>query len=50
MYGIVAHMDWLVGRCSVTLRTAATNAFLRMQDAARKDGTWLIPQTEKMPL
>ncbi|XP_024376143.1 uncharacterized protein [Physcomitrium patens] len=28
---------------SVMLRTAAANAFLSMQDAARKDGIWLIP-------
>ncbi|KAH8962426.1 hypothetical protein BDL97_05G101500 [Sphagnum fallax] len=28
---------------SVKLRTAAADAFLSMQDAARKDGVWLVP-------
>jgi len=29
--------------CSVGLRTAAADAFLRMQDAARAEDVWLIP-------
>ncbi len=33
----------MVGVFSVKLRTAAADAFLSMQDAARKDGVWLVP-------